>query len=130
MLKYYLAADLSQKIAAILRKENVDVVSSNEAGTTSLSDEEHLERAAAAGRCLVTRNRDDFMELTIHFFRDVRPHAGILIIPYSYPPDRFSWIANSLLTYARAHPEGVPSYTFDFLFPPPVSTRKKRKKHA
>ena len=128
MLKYYLDADLSQEIADRLRKENIDVVSSNEEGTTTLSDEEHLERAAEMGRCLVTRNRDHFMKLTVHFFRDVRAHAGVLVVPYSYPANRFSWIAGSLLTYARKHPEGVAPYTFDFLPPPPVSVRKKRRK--
>ena len=127
-MRYYLDADLSPTIAAILRKNGVDATRSIEEGLTSIGDEEHLERAAQAGRCLVTRNRNDFIELTVHFFRDQRPHAGVLIVPYSYPANRFSWIARSLAAYARSHPHGVSTYTIDFLPPPAVSARRKPKR--
>ena len=127
-MRYYLDADLSPTIAAILRKDGVDATSSIEEGLASLGDDAHLERAAQGGRCLVTRNRNDFIELTVHCFRDRRPHAGVLIVPYSYPANRFSWIARSLAAYARSHPHGVPAYTIDFLPPPAVSVRKKPKR--
>src|SRR5207248_6614500 len=127
-MKYYLDADLSPIIAEILRKKGIDTISSHEEDTASLSDEQHLIRAAESGRCLVSCNRDDFMSLTVRFFHELRPHFGVLIVPFSYPPDRFSWIAASLAAYARIRPQGLPSYTFAFLPPPPVSTRRKRKK--
>ena len=128
MLTYYLNADLSPIIAEILRKDGLDAVSSYEEGAASFSDEEHLKHAAEAGRCLVSRNRDDFSVLTVQFFHHLRAHAGVLIVPFSYPPDRFSRIASSLAAYARAHPETLPAYTFDFLPPPAVSARRKRRK--
>jgi hypothetical protein len=127
-MKYYLDADLSPTIAEILRKDGFDAVSSHEENTASLSDEEHLNRAAESGRCLVSRNRDDFKNLTVRFFHELRPHMGVLIVPFSYPPDRFSWIAGSLAAYARLHPQDLPAYTFAFLPPPPISTRRKRKR--
>ena len=124
-MRYYLDADLSPTIALILLKDGVDATSSIEEGLASIGDDEHLERAARDNRCLVTRNRNDFIELTVRFFRDQRPHAGVLIVPYSYPADRFSWIARSLAAYARSHPRGVSAYTMDFLPPPAVSVRKR-----
>jgi len=127
-MKYYLDADLSLVIAEILRKEGIDAVSAHQQNTASLSDEQHLIGAAESGRCLVSRNRDDFRNLTVRFFHELRPHAGVLIVPLSYPPDRFSWIAASLAAYARAQPRDLPAYTFTFLPPPPVSSRRKRRK--
>jgi len=126
-MKYYLDADLSPIIAEILRKKGIVAISSHEEDTASLSDEQHLMRAAESGRCLVSRNRDDFMSLTVRFFHELRPHFGVLIVPFSYPPDRFSSIATSLPSYA-AQAHDLPAYTFAFLPPPPVSTRQKRKK--
>jgi len=126
-MKYYLDADLSPIIAEILRKKRIDAISSHEEDTASLSDEQHLIRAAESGRCLVSRNRDDFMSLTVRFFHELRQHFGVLIVPFSYPPDRFSSIATSLAAYA-AQAHDLPAYTFAFLPPPPVSTRQKRKK--
>ena len=124
-MRYYLDADLSPTIALILRRDGVDATSSIEEGLASIGDDEHLSRAARDTRCFVTRNRNDFIELTVQFFRDQLPHAGVLIVPHSYPADRFSWIARSLAAYARSHPHGVSAYTIDFLPPPVVSMRKK-----
>ena len=126
-MKYYLDADLSPIIAEILRKKGIDAISSHEEDTASLSDEQHLIRAAESGRCLVSRNRDDFMNLTVRFFHELRPHFGVLIVPFSYSADRFSSIATSLAAYA-AQVHDLPAYTFAFLPSPPVSTRQKRKK--
>ena len=114
-LKYYLDEDLSQKIAEILRSRGVDVVSVHEVGTEEFSDRSQLEQAAKAHRCLVTRNRDDFIQLTLQFFQEQLPHYGVLIVPYSFPGDRFSMIARALAKYAARHPDGLPAYTIDFL---------------
>ncbi|MBI3302176.1 MAG: DUF5615 family PIN-like protein [Deltaproteobacteria bacterium] len=114
-MKYYLDEDLSQKVAELLRTRGLDATSVHEVGTEGLSDFDQLDRAAQEGRCLVTRNRDDFIRLTLQFFSEGRSHHGILIVPYGFPGDRFAALANALARYAIQHPNGLPSYTVDFL---------------
>jgi predicted nuclease of predicted toxin-antitoxin system len=118
VMKYYLDEDLSQKVAEMLRRKGIDATSAHEEGAEEWSDEEQLEKAGEEGRCLVTRNRDDFIELTVQFFQGQRPHAGVLIIPYTYPGDQFSLLARALIRYAVEHPQDLPPYTIDFLSRP------------
>jgi predicted nuclease of predicted toxin-antitoxin system len=114
-MKYYLDEDISPKVANILRKNQVDAVSTHEVGMTQAPDSEQLEYAASERRSIVTRNRDDFIRLTVHFFNELRPHHGVLIIPHTIPGDRFSIIAKALKKYASKHPSGMKPYTIDFL---------------
>jgi len=114
-LKYYLDEDLSPKIAEILRKHSIDAVSAHEIGMTQAEDIEHLELAASEKRCLVTRNRNDFIRLTIQFFHEHRSHNGVLIIPHTLPGDNFSVIARAIMKYDAKHSHDVKSYGIDFL---------------
>jgi len=114
-MKFYLDEDLSPKVADILRKKGVDVLSTHEIGAVEASDLQQLEFAGKEKRCLVTRNRDDFIKLTLRFFNDRKPHYGILIIPYTIPGDQFSRMAILLKTFASNHPLGLTPYTIAFL---------------
>lgn len=117
-MKYYLDEDLSPRIAEILRKHHIDAVSSHEAGIVQVSDREQLEHAASEGKCLVTRNRNDFIRLTVQFFNEHRPHYGVLIIPHTLPADKFSLIANAIIKYNSKRSRHISNaYLIDFLVP-------------
>jgi predicted nuclease of predicted toxin-antitoxin system len=114
-VKFYLDEDLSPTVAELARGRGADAASAHEVGATGLSDSEQLDRAAGDGRCLVTRNRDDFVRLTVEYYAAHRPHLGVLIVPYTLPADQFSRLADALVAYAAARPGDAPEYSIDFL---------------
>ncbi len=114
-MKFYLDEDLSPKIAEILRRGGIDGLSAHEAGMCEVSDRKQLEFAATEKRCLVTRNRDDFIRLTVRFFNDQRPHCGVLIVPYTLPGDQFSRIASLIKKFSSRHQKGLAPYSISFL---------------
>jgi len=114
-MKYYLDEDLSQRLADRLRRAGIPSTSAHEEDTEGWNDEAQLEKAGLEGRCLVTRNRNDYIELTVQFYRDGRPHAGVLIVPYSFPGNQLTTLASALVKYARAHRKGMQPYEIDFL---------------
>ena len=114
-MKYYLDEDMNPTIAKILETYQVDAVSAHDVNMIQSSDREQLEYAAAEGRSIVIRNRDDFVRLTVQFLNDLRPHCGVLIVPYSMPGDKFRLISDALKKYAITHPSGMEPYTIDFL---------------
>jgi len=112
-MRFYLDEDLSDQIAIIARSLGLDVLSSHECGRDGLDDEGQLLAAAEDGRCLVARNRADFVAWTVRFFERESPHSGVLLLPESLPPDRFVAIARALVEYDRGRPEGLSPYTID-----------------
>ncbi|MBM4325492.1 MAG: hypothetical protein FJ115_18235 [Deltaproteobacteria bacterium] len=114
-MKFYLDEDLSPKIAEILRKSGIDARSAHEVHMCETSDQRQLNFAAAEKRCLVTRNRDDFIRLTVQFFNDQRPHYGVLIVPYSLPGDQFSRIAGLIKKFSSVHQKVMAPYSIMFL---------------
>ena len=74
-----------------------------------------MELAAQEKRCLVTRNRNDFIRLTLQFFNGHLPHYGVLIVPHTLPGDQFSRIARLLKAFAFQNKSGLESYQVDFL---------------
>jgi len=115
-VKYYLDEDLSPKIAEILRENKIDAISAHEAGMRQAHDIEHLKLAASEGRCIITRNRNDFIRLTVQFFNDHRPHAGVLIIPHTIPGDKFSLIVNAIIeNSSRDSEDEMEPYPIAFL---------------
>ncbi|MBI2865508.1 MAG: DUF5615 family PIN-like protein [Chloroflexi bacterium] len=114
-MRFYLDEDLSGKIAEIARGVGIDIVTAHDSGNSGAEDQLHLAFAAKERRCLVTRNRDHFIALTVKFFEERRPHAGVLIVPYTMPSDRFSLIASALARFDGDHPEGITIYGLAFL---------------
>jgi hypothetical protein len=64
---------------------------------------------------MVTRNRDDFITLTVQFFEALKPHNGLIIVPHTIPGFEFSKLATLLMKYSKDHPQGLESYTIEFL---------------
>lgn len=105
-MKYYLDEDISPRVAEILRGYQVDVTSAHEVYMEGASDRQQMEYAASKGMAMVTRNRNDFVRLTVQFFNEQRPHCGVLIVPYSIPGDQFRLTAQALRRYALKHSSG------------------------
>ncbi len=114
-MKYYLDEDISPRVAELLRKNRVEAISAHEQGMIGTSDEQQLLAAAKAGRAMVTRNRNDFIRLTVSFFEGLKPHHGSVIIPHYIPGHDFSLMARLLSHLADEYPNGMTPYTIKFL---------------
>jgi len=110
--------DLSPRIAQALRKIGVDAISVHEVGRQGLSDREQLEYAAAERRCLVTRNRNDYLILTRELFDRSEPHEGVLVVSSNLAPDDFGLIAAAVKKYMDLYGDGPTAFLFDFVSDP------------
>ena len=93
----------------------MDATSAHETGLVEAADEEQLAFAAAEGRAMVTRNRDDFIMLTVQFFENLKLHCGLIIVPYTIPGSDFGKLATLLKKVSENHPAGLVPYTIEFL---------------
>lgn len=114
-MKCYLDENLSPRVAEIASGQcELDVITAHDAGLLEAPDDLHLRYAASEGRCLVTRDRDDFLALTVAFYEAQAPHAGVLIVSRTLPNDRFAAIAASLCAFAERFPCGMQPYEIAF----------------
>lgn len=95
-MRFLLDEDVNPAVAEIARALGMDVLSVHEIDRCGLIDEEQLRFSATQDRLFLTRNRDDFIQLTLRFFQTGEPHAGLLIIPKSLPNNRPERIAHAL----------------------------------
>jgi len=117
-MKFYLDEDISPRVAEIARGRcQLDVISAHEIGTLGWADVAQLRYAGEQGRCLVTRNRDDFIAETLAAYEADGAHAGLLILTRSLPNDQLTAIALALCAYAAKFSDSMRSYTVDFLTP-------------
>jgi predicted nuclease of predicted toxin-antitoxin system len=114
-VKLYLDEDISPIVPELLRKKGVKAVSAHERAMTGVTDEEQLLAAVNERRVMVTRNRNDFIALTIRFFQDLKPHSGLIIVPHSIPGSDFNLLAKRLLSCVKKHPKGLEPYTIEFV---------------
>ncbi len=104
-MSFLLDEDLSPVVAETARGLGLDAFSVHECDRRGLSDEAQLELATREQRVLVTRNRDDFIVLTVDAFRAGTPHAGVLIVPRSLPNHLPQRIAHALRRWCDEHPD-------------------------
>ena len=93
----------------------LDVVTVHELDRRGLSDQDQLEFAVVEGRILVTRNRDDFIRLTVSFYQAGRAHSGLIIVPYTLPNNEPERIAHALKKWSEDRSESELEYGIFFL---------------
>jgi Domain of unknown function (DUF5615) len=106
-LKLYLDEDLSPRVVTLLRERGLDATGAHEVGHAGRSDLEQLRHAAREGRCLVTRNVVDFLELLHQLINRQETHAGVILIPASFRGDEFALLADAVAGCVAAHPKGL-----------------------
>jgi predicted nuclease of predicted toxin-antitoxin system len=114
-VKLYLDEDISPRVAVILRKMGIDALSTHETGMLEASDEDQLAFAAADERAMVTRNREDFITLTVQFFESLKPHKGLIIASHTIPGSEFSKLAALLVKFSKGYPKDLDPYTIEYL---------------
>lgn len=116
-MRFLLDEDVNPAVAEIGRGLGLDVVSVHEIQRQGFDDESQLRYAAGDGRVFVTRNRDDFIKLTVSFFHASDAHPGVLIIPHSLPNNQPALLAHALHRWHERFDADDESfqYAIDFL---------------
>jgi uncharacterized protein with PIN domain len=91
------------------------VLSVHEIDRRGYQDEDQLRFSTSEQRILITRNRDDFLRLSLSFFQTGELHAGILIVPRSLPNHLPERIAHALRRWQQERPGDPGPYFTDFL---------------
>jgi predicted nuclease of predicted toxin-antitoxin system len=75
----YFDRHIMARLAVNLRGHGYDVLTTEEAGKDTATDEEQLAFATAEGRAILTYNIRDFAPLHAQWQAAGRPHAGIVV---------------------------------------------------
>lgn len=115
-MRFLLDEDLPPKIAEISRNLGLDVVSVHEIGRRGYPDDEQLRFAANEKRVFVTRNRNDFLLLSVEFHRAGEPYSGILVAGRNLPNDHPERVAHALKQWVETRANASESFgAVDFL---------------
>ena len=114
-MRFLLDEDVNRVVAHTARGLDLDVVSVHELDRRGLSDQDQLEFAVVEGRILVTRNRDDFIRLTVSFYQAGRAHSGLIIVPYTLPNNEPERIAHALKKWSEDRSKNGLEYGIFFL---------------
>jgi hypothetical protein len=113
-IRFLLDEDMNPEVAVIGRGLGLDVVSVHEIDRRGFADEAQLRFAVGEGRIVVTRNRDDFIRLTLSLYEAGEVHHGVLIVPHSLPNNRPEHLAHALVRWSGDRP-GDPSPNPNFI---------------
>ena len=119
-VRFLLDEDLHPRAAEIGRGLGLAVRSVHEIDRRGYGDREQLRFAATEGRIFVTRNRDDFVNLTVEFYQTGEPHCGVLIVPcglLNNLPERISHALKRWFDAREGSLETFGLYHVDFLAP-------------
>ena len=115
-LRFLLDEDLPPDAARIALKLGIDAVRVQEVGRTGVTDGGLVGDAGGERRVLVTRSRDDYLELTRRTYATNQPHGGVLIVRRRTPNTDPRGIAHAVATWARRYHDGGPGIGFvDFM---------------
>ena len=78
-LRLFLDEDIHLALAGALRKRGYDARHAGQEGRLGTPDKGQLQFAAGEGRCLVTFNIGDFVQLHNLWLESGREHAGIIV---------------------------------------------------
>jgi predicted nuclease of predicted toxin-antitoxin system len=111
-VKFYLDENVAVSVADIARGRcGLDIRTARDVEGLGWPDAVQLRNAALDGRCLVTRDRDDFLALTLESYEAQAPHAGVLVIPRTVLNAQAAMIAAALRAFAERFPVGMQPYT-------------------
>jgi len=113
--RYLLDEDLPPAVAGIARNLGLDVVSVHEIDRRGLSDRQQFQFAIESGRILLTRNRNDFLQMYVADFQAGLKVAGLLIVSKSLPNRMDSRIAHTLARWHEARGGAESFVGLDFL---------------
>jgi predicted nuclease of predicted toxin-antitoxin system len=77
----FLDEDVHEGLAAALRRQGIDAVNAHECSRKEAKDAEQLAFAVSQQRALMTFNIADFEALADGYFRQDKPHFGIIVSP-------------------------------------------------
>jgi predicted nuclease of predicted toxin-antitoxin system len=101
-VRLYLDEDVATELARILRSLGYDAVSAHELDPTRLEDVDHVARATAQGRAVLTYNYRDFLRIAGDWFQAGRPHAGVIISYHQYSRDELGVLRQAVVSMLEA----------------------------